>query len=765
VNRKQILAYSIFATIVILAFIACPNPCETTQEPYASTGVITGQALFTSGTDHGGITITLEETDGLRSASFLNANHGIAMGARSVGARTFTATTQTATDGSFTFNNIPEGRYILYASSRDSLEQAVAIGVTVAAGEVLDLETLRLTPVGSMSGQITVDNTGAWGFLVSVAGTSFMAVTDVNGIFTISGIPAGNNYHVIVMRGNFTDLLTPEPHNVFGGQTTYLPPRNITSAELNTVSDIRIGENGNWWVNGVDTNIPAQGPQGPQGEPGQSPVITIGENGNWWINGKDTGIQAQGPQGEQGPQGDTPHIGPNGNWWIGSTDTGIRAQVEPERLRYVFLFIGDGMGAAQVTVANIFATKRNSHGIELSPLSFPQFPVSGTISTLNSKGAVTDSAAAATALASGRKTINGVINMDATLTKEFKTIAEYAKEAGMRVGIITSITLNHATPAGFYARTPSRDNYYDIAVQLANSNFNFFGGGAISQRRGANGNQRDAVEIATANGFTFVNTLEGFNALRPGIGRVIAVNPGSSGAMPYEIDRRENELSLADFTRKGIELLENPGGFFMMIEGGNIDTAGHANDPGAVIHDVIAFDNAVRVALEFAQRHPRETLIVVTADHETGGMSIDEGRFDDFFNTISLQTRSGTTFTREVLDPYRRNTPAAQRQLADLLPAIREFFGLDFDNLTAIQRQQMESAFQQSMGSGGSNQLTTTLTRILSQNAGIGWTTTGHTTTPVLVFAYGAGQEHFVGFYANNDLFFRLARTMDLDVD
>jgi len=441
------------------------------------------------------------------------------------------------------------------------------------------------------------------------------------------------------------------------------------------------------------------------------------------------------------------------------------ANGEQENPKYVFLFIGDGMGVAQVTSADTFATKRNSHGIESSPLSFPRFPVSGTVSTTNAIGAITDSATAATAIATGRKTINGVISMDATKTVEFKTIAEHAKEAGMRVGIITSITLNHATPAAFYARIPSRNNLYDIAVQLANSDFDFFGGGAISQRRGANGNQRDVVEIAVANGFTFVNTQEGFNSLRPGIGKVIAINPGSSGAMPYEIDRKENELSLADFTRKGIELLKNPDGFFMMIEGGNIDTAGHANDPGAVIHDVIAFDNAVRLALEFAQRHPKETLIVVTADHETGGMSIDEGKLDGFFETISLQTRSGAAFTREVLDPYRRNTAADQRQLADLLPAIREFFGTEFDNLTVSQRQQMESAFQQSMEAGGSNQLTMRLTRIVSQNASIGWTTTGHTANPVSVFAYGIGKEHFAGSYENNDLFFRLARAMGLDTE
>ena len=171
---------------------------------------------------------------------------------------------------------------------------------------------------------------------------------------------------------------------------------------------------------------------------------------------------------------------------------------------------------------------------------------------------------------------------------------------------------------------PRRGNYYDVAVQLAESGFEYFAGGSIDQRTGKNKDQRDAVEIAKANGYTYVDTKEGFTALKPGAGKVIAISPvlQDSGAMKYEIDRAPDELSLADYTKKGIELLDNPNGFFMMIESGKVDWACHANDAGAAIHDVLSMDAAIRAATDFAKKHPAETLIVVTGDHETGGLTI-----------------------------------------------------------------------------------------------------------------------------------------------
>jgi alkaline phosphatase len=450
--------------------------------------------------------------------------------------------------------------------------------------------------------------------------------------------------------------------------------------------------------------------------------------------------------------------------------------------KYVFLFIGDGMAMPQITSAEVFATARSSKDINITRLGFSQFPVTGLTTTHDAGTFITDSASAGTAIATGNKTLSGVLNMDVGKTQQFKPITEYIHEAGMKVGIVSTVTLNHATPASFYAKVPSRSNYYDIAVQLAQSNFDYYGGGSLLQPLGRNGDQPSAIEMAKTNGFTYVDTIDGFNALRPGNGKVIAISPRlqDDGAMAYDIDRKPGELSISDFTKKGIELLDNPQGFFLMVEAGKVDWACHANDAGAAIHDVLAMDAAIRVALDFAQKHPKETLIVVTGDHETGGLTIGFAgtQYDTFFDRVALQKRSYVAFDEEVLKPYKARTSASNARLADLLPAIRESFGINYDSLTEFQKQQIEFAFQRSMGDervrsfaedqyllyGGYEPLTVKLTQMMNQTAGIGWTSYAHTGVPVPTFASGIHQEIFGGYYDNTDLFHKLASVMNLTV-
>jgi alkaline phosphatase len=458
------------------------------------------------------------------------------------------------------------------------------------------------------------------------------------------------------------------------------------------------------------------------------------------------------------------------------------ARNDQRQAKYVFLFIGDGMSMPQILSAELFSSARSSKDINITRLRFSQFPVMGLAATHDAGSFITDSASAATAIASGNKTLSGVINMDAGRKRKFKSIAEYVHEAGMKVGIVSSVTLNHATPAAFYAKAVSRNDYYDIAVQLAESSFEFYGGGSIYQRTGKDRNQRDIIAIAAGNGFTYVDTKDGFNALKPGAGKIIAVSPSlqDGGAMPYEIDRKPDEISLADFTRKGMELLDNPEGFFMMVEGGKIDWACHANDAGSAIHDVLALDAAIGAALDFAKNHPAETLIVVTGDHETGGLTIGFAGTGHklLFDNIALQTRSFAAFNNEVLKPYKAKISAADAKLDDLLTAIKDSFGIDFNSLSAFQKEQIEFAFQRSMGNdqvrsfaedknllyGGYEPLTVKLTQIMNQTAGIGWTSYSHTGIPVPVFAIGANQEIFGGYYDNTDLFRKLAFAMNLKV-
>ena len=319
-KKIQLVVCGVLVTIFALMFAACPIP--VIEE--ITTGTVTGRAIFNNTDDNSGILITLERTDGLRSAAAVEANRAIAGGARSIDrSHSFVSQTQTMRDGSFILTNIPVGTYILYASSRDSLERAVTTTILVVANQIVNAGTLNLTPVGSITGTITVESGSPMGFLISVAGTSFMAMTDHNGNFTISGVPAGNSYRVLIMRGNFVGLWSADTVNVIGGGTTNLEPltRNVTNTELLESTTMTIGSNGNWFINGVDTGIPAQGAPGIPGS-----VITIGNNGNWFINNVDTGVPAQG---EPGTPGSIITIGNNGNWWIDGDDTGIPAQGMP----------------------------------------------------------------------------------------------------------------------------------------------------------------------------------------------------------------------------------------------------------------------------------------------------------------------------------------------------------------------------------------------------------------------------------------------------
>ncbi|OHE67593.1 MAG: alkaline phosphatase, partial [Treponema sp. GWB1_62_6] len=455
----------------------------------------------------------------------------------------------------------------------------------------------------------------------------------------------------------------------------------------------------------------------------------------------------------------------------------------PAAAKYVFLFIGDGMSMSQVNAAEVYANALASKDVNIKKLGFSKFPVAGLTTTYDAGSIITDSASAGTAIATGHKTLGGVINMDPTKTIPYKTIAEYARDAGMKVGIVSSVSIEHATPAVFYAKTPSRGNMYDIAVQLGKSGFDYFGGGGFNQPKGKNKDQPDAIELAKSAGYRFVNTRADFDALKPGAGKVLAVNATlqDSSAMPYDMDRATDDLSLADYTSKGIELLsDDADGFFMMVEGGKIDWACHANDAGASIRDTLAFDAAVARAVAFAEKHPDETLIVVTGDHETGGMSIGFAgtQYTTFFDKIGPQKMSYVAFDAKVLKPYKAATAKGEAKLEDLVPAIEDAFGINVAALNQIQKEQLERAFMRSMGSetersvkeeeylfyGGYEPLTVKITQILNQTAGIGWTSYSHTGVPVATFAKGAKQELFGGYYDNTEIFAKLADAMGLKV-
>ena len=473
--------------------------------------------------------------------------------------------------------------------------------------------------------------------------------------------------------------------------------------------------------------------------------------------------------------------------------------------KYVFMFIGDGLGLQQISAAEVYLGSVNSSGSKvpgIEKLSFSKFSNQGLITTYSSNSFITDSAPAATSLATGYKTDNGVIGMDPTKTKKFTTIAELAKQKGMKVGLITSVSINHATPAAFYAHVPSRNDYYGIGMQLLDSGVDYFGGGGFNQDRGKEKNKQSLYEVAKEKGVLVVRDRESIMNIRPSAKRVFAVNPvlDEDSAMPYDIDRTEKELSLAEFTRKGIELLYNSKGFFMQVEGGKIDWTCHANDAVTSIRDTLAFDAAIKEAIAFAGRHPKETLIIVVGDHETGGMSIGFAgtQYETFFDKIDNQKESYWSFDKKIA-AYRES---GKKSFEEFFPTIVKSFGLVSlseseqkrlsesakagnsyaarklsMNLSPLELKGVKEAFEKSMNKekvkakdeqtfllyGGYEPLSIQLTHILNQKAGIGWTTYAHTGIPVPVFAQGVGSEIFKGYYDNTDVAWKTMSIMKLD--
>jgi alkaline phosphatase len=468
---------------------------------------------------------------------------------------------------------------------------------------------------------------------------------------------------------------------------------------------------------------------------------------------------------------------------VNNTYTGKKA------VKYVFLFVGDGMGIPQVSSAEIYAGAQKG-GTPDAPrsLTFTRFPAQGLTTTHDASSFITDSASAGTAIATGKKTLNGVICMDpATKTVPYTAISRQAKAAGKKIGIVSSVSLDHATPAVFYANAASRGMMYEISLQMADSGFDYFAGGHVADPEGKKSKMEtkpgDFYSYAQAKGYTVTKTKEDFLKLKTGAGKVIALTelPADAASMLYEIDRPVGALSLADFTRKGIELLDNPKGFFIMVEGGKIDWACHANDAMSSIRDVNAFDDAVKVAYEFYLAHPDETVIIVTGDHETGGMAIGFAgtKYDTFFTKLGAQKVSYVKFD-DMLGAKKKANPSLT--FADVIPMITENFGLTFKgdgsamDVTPYEKKQMEAAFAETMKDpksrsadedalllyGGYEPLTVTVTHILNRKAGIGWTTYAHTGVPVPTYAIGAGQELFNGFYDNTDLYYKMFALMKL---
>ena len=445
------------------------------------------------------------------------------------------------------------------------------------------------------------------------------------------------------------------------------------------------------------------------------------------------------------------------------------------RAKYVFYFIGDGMGVNQVNGTETYLAALEGR-IGTTPLCFGQFPYTGLVTTFSATNGVTDSAAGGTALAVGHKTKNGTIGMDKGHTTEIKSIAEEAKEKGYAVGIATSVSVDHATPSSFYAHVKDRGMYHQIGKDLIEANFDFYAGSDFLKPESKNTNDnKDLYSQCKDAGYVIAKGYDDFRKKSKKADKVIllqkdAANKEDRTSIPYAIDRPKGALTLQDITRAGINILSrNDNGFFFMIEGGKIDWACHSNDAATVFKEVIDLDEAVKVAYEFYEQHPDETLIVVTADHETGGIALGTGAYELHTDYLKYQKQSAGAFSKMIAQLHQTkgkdflwefvrqqlqenfgfwtNVPLNNRETERLQKAYKDFCeGVAKDTRTLYESE---------------NIIASTARKIMAQKAMIGWTSGGHSNGYVPVFAIGNGAKEFTGRIDNTDIPKKIAKVAE----
>ena len=485
--------------------------------------------------------------------------------------------------------------------------------------------------------------------------------------------------------------------------------------------------------------------------------------------------------------------------------------------KYVFMFIGDGMSYPQVQLTNYFVSANsqdNARKVTVkdkektileseSNLNMMSFPVMGSAQTYDSTSFAPDSASTATSIATGNKTWSGSINVSQDFSQTYETIAEkLKKQKDYKIGILSSVNLNHATPAAFYAHQESRNNYYDIGLELIDSNFDYFAGGALKQTTGKDKDKEDLYALVEKAGYKVVKTQAEAEALKASDGKAIVIDEhlADGDAMSYEVDRQDNEWALADYVAKGIEVLDNDNGFFMMVEGGKIDWACHANDATSTIADTIALDNAVGKAVEFYNEHPDETLIIVTGDHETGGLTIGFAGtdYDTFLKNFNNQKISYAKFDSDYVSKYKENKTdfdtvmndvtelfglaapdgssdgTSAKDSADLHPESNDTGALSmtdyeysllktaYDTTMSRTGEEKEYGQEEYIKYGSYEPLTVTITHILNNKSGVNFGSYAHTGLPVEVLVKGVGAEDFSGYYDNTDIYNRLASLLDV---
>jgi alkaline phosphatase len=405
--------------------------------------------------------------------------------------------------------------------------------------------------------------------------------------------------------------------------------------------------------------------------------------------------------------------------------------------KYIFYFIGDGMGPSHVLGTELFINEINGEIGRSQKLCFTQFPHTAFITTYSASNGVTDSAASGTALATGSKANNGNIGMDSK-GNEVYSVAWSAKQSGLAVGVATTVCINHATPGAFYAHNKSRNNYHEIAQWMITAGYDFYAGGDAK----CSASQREKLYAdAEKQGYTIARGYADYNSKADDAERMMLFQKEVAEEIPYTIDRDEEDLTLAEITEAGIDFLygRKKEGFFMMVEGGKIDYASHSDDAATMFAEVLDFNKAIEVAYDFYKEHKDETLIVVTADHETGGIVLGyKGNY-----TLSLKELANQKMSVNML---------AQTLAAEGTATWGEIENIVRENTGVGIRGEHDMSQKVKVTDELANRIAAEAIYDLDRKAAISWASGNHSGTFVPLFAIGCGAGEFNGVMDNTDI-------------
>jgi len=415
-------------------------------------------------------------------------------------------------------------------------------------------------------------------------------------------------------------------------------------------------------------------------------------------------------------------------------NTSVQAQVENNNnadIKNVIFLIGDGMGVSYTSAYRYFKDNHNTPEVETTEfdkylvgqqMTYPEDPEQN----------ITDSASAATAMSAGVKTYNAAIAVDNDKSK-VKTVLEAAKEKGKATGLVATSEITHATPAAFGAHNENRKNMNAIADDYYNELINGKHKIDVLLGGGKSNFERPDVNLADAfkkDGFSYVTNKE--QLLKDKNNQILGLF--ATGGLPKMIDRTEDIPSLEEMTTSAIDRLnKNKNGFFLMVEGSQIDWAGHDNDIVGAMSEMEDFEKAFKAAIEFAKKD-KHTLVVATADHSTGGFSIGaNGIYNWFGKPVQAAKRTPAFMADEIAKG------------ADVEKTLKSYIDQNLLPLTDAEIQSVKNAGKKS------SDISTAIKTIFNKRSYTGWTTGGHTGEDVAVYAFGPSKERFAGQVDNTD--------------